>query len=136
MLEDYKKNKMNFYDVNAKSPHYNISEKDKLFVSFFTGRDNMGLDDLVSMKWGSQTSNIRWFHQFSDRHYFNTSLYQSGYMSDNWIDALDKNYTIEGNIRQVGLKQYFSAAPSPRHEIKIRLPDGTYRPKIGGVEFQ
>ncbi len=117
LTEDYKKNTLNFYDINAKV-HYNISPKDKLFVSFFSGRDNMGLDDLVQMKWGNQTANVRWFHQFNNSHYANTSFILSSYSTDNSVDVLDKEHMLNGYIRQVGVKQSFNLTPNEKHEFK------------------
>ncbi len=116
LLDDFKDNVMNFYDINARVD-YNINDKNKLFVSFFKGNDNMGLDNLIGMKWGNQTANIRWFHQFNSNHYSNTSIFQSTYLSDNTMDILERNYLIKGHTRQVGLKQYFNYSPSNKHNI-------------------
>lgn len=134
LMEEYKNNTLNFYDLNAKLS-YNLTAKDKLFVTLFSGHDNLGLDDVVSMKWGNQTANLRWLHQFNSRHYFNTSVYQSFYQTDNRMDALDKNYMVKGDIRQLGLKQSFNYTSPGGHELKYGFQSTYIELKSGEWNF-
>ncbi|MFV0290365.1 MAG: TonB-dependent receptor [Mangrovibacterium sp.] len=106
LIEQFKNNKLNFFDLNARVD-YKINENNHLAVSFFNGKDNMGLDEIMSMQWGNQTLSLRWFHSFNDKLNFNTTFFQSGYLSDVSVDAMDKSYLIKGHSRQLGLKQNF-----------------------------
>ncbi|MCC8034348.1 MAG: TonB-dependent receptor [Rikenellaceae bacterium] len=118
LTEDYKDNTMNFYDINAKV-NYNISDKDNLFVSFFIGRDNMGLEDLVALKWGNIATTVRWNHRFNDRLYSNTSLILSTYISDNSIEILDIDNSLDTHIRKYGIREDFTWSAHRRHTLKF-----------------
>lgn len=117
LSDRFKDNKLNFYDVNTKL-NYNISDKNKLFLSLFSGLDNMGLDDMFDMQWGNQTGNIRWFHQFNNNHYVNTSAWMSSYSSSNGIDVLNQNRNFDGYIRHTGLKQSYDLSINDKVELK------------------
>ncbi len=116
--KEYRDNTMNFYDVNAKV-NYNVGRNDLLFVSFFMGRDNMGLDDLMDMKWGNMAVTARWFHHFSDKLYANTSFIYSDYLSDMGMQILNTNRSFDGFIRQLGLKEALSWSPAANHNLQF-----------------
>ena len=118
LTEDYKNTTMNFYDLNAKV-NYSINENNMLFASFFTGKDNMGLDDLMSMQWGNSASTLRWFHRFNDKLHLNSSLVYSNYATDNGIDVMNTSEDFKGFVRQTGLKESFIWTPGTGHNIKF-----------------
>ncbi|MCD8186564.1 MAG: TonB-dependent receptor [Rikenellaceae bacterium] len=118
LTEDCKDNTLNFYDLNAKV-NYNLSDNDNLFVSFFVGRDNMGLEDLVAMKWGNTASTLRWFHRFNDRLYANTSLIGSSYFSDNSVEILDISNSLDTHIRKYGIREDMTWSAPDGHTLKF-----------------
>src|ERR1017187_5094748 len=72
-----------FYDLNAKL-NYEFSDKDKLFVSGYFGRDVFTYDNSetsfnVSIPWGNTTLSARWNHLFSDDLFMNTSFIYTNY---------------------------------------------------------
>jgi hypothetical protein len=109
---DYKNNTMHFYDANLRM-NFRLSEKDVLALSFFRGRDNMGLEELMNMEWGNTTATANWLHTFGDRHYANTQMIYSDFMSDVGIDMLSIYYTMKGYIRHATLRH--SQVWSPKH---------------------
>lgn len=117
LMEDYKNTTLNFYDINAKI-NYRIDDKNSLFLSVFSGRDNMGLENMMSMKWGNQSANARWFHQFSDKLYSNTSFFVSSYSSDNSLDVMDNDRNLNSHINHLGLKQSFNWMLNEKNDIK------------------
>ena len=50
--DDYKNNTLHFYDANVRL-NFHLTQKDVLALSFFHGFDNMGLEDMMYMKWGN-----------------------------------------------------------------------------------
>ena len=83
-----------FYDVNAKINH-KISDRDRLYLSLYSGKDRFYLsedynsndqkttsDDNFSyrdeadfgLEWGNLTSSLRWNHLFSNKLFSNTTL--------------------------------------------------------------
>jgi hypothetical protein len=109
--DDYKNNTLHFYDANLRL-NFRFSRQDVLSLSFFRGRDNMGLEDLMRMEWGNTTATANWLHTFNDRLYANTQLVYSDFTSDVGIDMLSIYYTMKGYIRHATLhhQQQFSTA--------------------------
>lgn len=101
--EKYRDNTLHFYDTNLRL-HFRLSQQDALSFSFFCGRDNMGLEDMMNMKWGNLTATANWLHTFSDAHYANTKLLYSDFTSDTGIDMLNIYYTMKGYIRHATLQ--------------------------------
>jgi hypothetical protein len=96
--DKYRNNTLHFYDANVRL-NFRLSQKDNLSLSFFRGRDNMGLEDMMDMEWGNTTATANWLHTFSDSYYANTKLFYSDFMSDVGIDMLNIYYTMKGYIR-------------------------------------
>lgn len=77
--EKYKGNGYYFYDMNAKA-NYIFSDKDRLYVSFYLGRDVFGFtspqnkDINFSFSWGNTSATARWNHVFSSKLFSNTCL--------------------------------------------------------------
>ncbi len=74
-----------FYDLNIKY-NYEISKKDKIYLSAYLGRDKFGLASVAEgatssngIDWGNTTATLRWNHQFNQRLFANTSLIFSDY---------------------------------------------------------
>ena len=59
-----KSTKLYFYDLNLKT-NYKISEKDRLFISGYFGRDVLKFSDLYSFDWVNYTLKNRWNHLFT-----------------------------------------------------------------------
>ena len=101
--EKYRDNTLHFYDLNLRL-NFRLSQKDVLSLSFFGGRDNLGLVDMMDMKWGNITGTANWLHTFSDSHYANTKLLYSDFTSDVGIDMLNIYYTMKGYIRHATMQ--------------------------------
>src|SRR5690606_8523655 len=76
--EDLQNTTLYFYDLNLKA-NYQITEKDRIYVSGYFGRDKFGFDDEFGFSWGNATGTLRWNHIFNDRLFGNTSLIYSDY---------------------------------------------------------
>lgn len=98
--KDYKDNTLNYYDANLQLA-FRLSPHDRLSLSFFRGRDNMGVVDLMDMTWGNTTANASWLHTFNDRLYAHTQLTYSDFSDDVGIDMLNIYYTMKGFIRHL-----------------------------------
>jgi hypothetical protein len=72
-----------FYDLNAKL-NYRLSDKDRVFLSGYLGRDVLNFTDPKSgfnmaLSWGNATGVLRWNHLFSDKLFMNMSAIFSNY---------------------------------------------------------
>lgn len=107
LSEEFKGNKLYFYDLNAKA-NVEINPNNKIFFSGYLGRDVTAIKDMIGMDWGNKTATLRWNSKVSDRLFSNTMLIYSDY--NYGIDAImkDFNATIKSRIEDVTLKQNFN----------------------------
>lgn len=125
-----------FYDFNAKA-NWRISEKDRLFLSGYFGKDVFKFRDLFSNDWGNKTGTLRWNHLFSSRLFSNTTLLFSDF--DYGFDA--KTFTGEtffygSGIRDYGLREDMTWFATPKLQVKFggdivlhRFNPGVFEPE-------
>lgn len=103
-----------FYDLNAKLNH-KISEKDRLYLSAYSGKDRFYLSEKYSsddeklssqesdleymyksdfgLEWGNLTSSLRWNHLFSNKLFSNTTATFSKYkFQTDVVDYSEQSY--------------------------------------------
>lgn len=112
-----------FYDLNAKL-NYVISDKDKLFLSGYFGKDvftfnNSDNDFSLRIPWGNATASLRWNHLFSDKLFVNTTAIYSSYNFSFLGEADEFNFGLYSGIQDWNLKADFSYYPSIKHTIKF-----------------
>ena len=118
-----------FYDLNAKL-NYEISEKDKIYLSGYFGRDKF-FDEYEynhsetknKLYWENATATLRWNHLFSNKLFSNTSLIYSNY---NFVIHLWEKYDQDefslkytSGIRDFSLKEDLQWTPNRKHYIKM-----------------
>lgn len=116
-----------FYDLNAKV-NYEFSEKDRIFVSSYFGRDRfffsstIGGDFSGGISWGNATATVRWNHLYSPKVFSNTSFIFSDYSFTNYIESSFDNQSFKleysSGIRDWSVKHDIDFRPNPRHTIK------------------
>lgn len=117
--ENIRDTKLYFYDLNVKA-NYRLSEKDRLFLSGYLGRDVLGLSGFV-LNWGNYTGTLRWNHLFGDRLFSNTSAIFSNYDYQFGIDVTGFDFRVKAAIDDINLKQDFTFFPNARNTIKFGL---------------
>lgn len=112
-----------FHDVNGK---FNIAltDKDKLYVSAYYGRDFFTFKDDVfnfNFNWGNIAATVRWNRMLTPQIFMNNSITFSDYeyLITNKFDEF--KLELGSGIRDVNLKSEYSWNPSPAHEIKFGL---------------
>lgn len=135
-----------FYDLNAKV-NYRLSDKDRVFLSGYFGRDVFDLSDAEdnfsnAISWGNGTAVLRWNHLFNQKVFANTSVIYSKY--DFGFDAIQDQYDLKLNsgIEDWNAKIDFTWIPSTTHTVKygINYIYHTFTPynvsaKTSDVEF-
>lgn len=106
LSDEYKDNKMYFYDLNLKSS-FKINEKNKIYLSGYFGRDELGLGENFGFNWGNSTATIRWNNQINNKWFSNTSFIMSNYdYNVNIKNAITNNLlNINSKIADLNLKQ-------------------------------
>lgn len=118
LTDDYKDNKLNFYDINAKVA-WRIGPKDNLSVSVLRGADHMELLSSLSLKWDNTAVAARWFHTFSPALYLTISATVSNYSSDATMRIASDAYSINGFVKHAALLGSVSIVPSDAHRLTV-----------------
>lgn len=121
----------NFGDLNAKI-NFKLGEKDRLYISAYTGRDRLGFAGVAGFGWGNTTTTVRWNHIFNTKWFTNTSLIYSRYNYN--IDfniAKNLNFTRKNYIDDLSLKQDYTYYASPKSTLKFGFWD-TYHTFLPG----
>ncbi len=112
-----------FYDLTTKI-NYKISDKDRLYLSGYFGRDvfdfsNTDNDIGISIPWGNATTSLRWNHLFSDKLFMNTALIFTDYRFEFNIAQQDFELKIFSGINDWNSKIDFLYQPNQRHTIRF-----------------
>ena len=116
MIKKYRGTTMNFYDINAQV-NYDINAKNQLSASFFRGRDNMGLEDMMRMGWDNTLGTLNYAHTFNESHNLTTSAFISKYSYDSDTDISDVSQSFGTGIKHAGVKQSFNWLPSKKFNL-------------------
>jgi len=130
-----------FYDFNIKVNHQ-LSKKDRLYLSFFQGKDEFskkfGLEEdefsaeqELEFYWQNSIASIRWNHLFSEKLFLNTTLtgslfnYElSNLISVDSIDVFENDLTFLNTVsdnRDLGIKLDMNWLPNPDHNIRVGI---------------
>ncbi len=116
-------NRYFFYDINAKV-NYRLSDKDRLFLSGYFGRDVFNFkspdsDFYVKVPWGNATATARWNHLFTNRLFLNTSLIYTNYKFEFEGGQNDFSFKLFSGITDYNLKEDFTWLPNVNHTVKF-----------------
>ncbi len=118
------KNNTNYYlyDLNAKF-NYTLTDKDRIYLSFFTGLDDAKYTGSSSLNYGinfgNKTATLRWNHLFSNKIFSNTSFIYNDY--HNSLTTSQGQYVEQqySGIRDLNAKTDWEIHPNPNHTIKL-----------------
>jgi len=116
--KEFKGTVLYFYDLNMKA-NYKIDAKNRLFISGYFGKDELGLKDLSEIDWGNKTGTIRWNRILSSRLFLNTSFIFSDYNYNVKAKNGDNNISINSNIKDLNLKQDYTFFANPRNTLRF-----------------
>jgi hypothetical protein len=115
-----------FGDLNVKL-NYTLSDKDKLFVSTYYGRDRLGFAGFAGFGWGNLTSTLRWNHVFSNKLFVNTTLVYSQYDYSFDINLSENlNFRRTNFINDLNVKVDGSYFINPKNSIKFGFKQNYY----------
>jgi len=116
-----------FYDLTTKA-NYNISDKDRVFLSGYFGRDVFNFDDRQGINWGSKTATFRWNHLFSERLFSNLTFYLSDYDYELAFGENDRDkFEWTSNITTYDIKPEFTYFMNTKNELTFGAEALLYR---------
>jgi hypothetical protein len=115
----------NFYDLNAKV-NYKFSDKSRLFLSAYYGKDAFGVPGLVGFNWGNLGLTARWNYLLSDKLFMNVSSIYSDYDYAILFDFPQAKIDNIAYIRNQANKIAFSWFPNAKHQINYGVEATVY----------
>ena len=104
-----------FYDLNTKF-NVAINAKNRLYFSFYSGKDNFEDAGNSGIQWGNFAGTLRWNHIFNSKLFSNTTLYSSSY-NYYLITSVQNNDRWHSSIGNVSLKSDFSYFINPENNL-------------------
>lgn len=114
-----------FYDLNGKA-NYRISDKDRVFISGYFGRDVFNFnsrdrDFNFSLPYGNSTATVRWNHLFSDKLFMNVSAIYNEYEFEFTGGQENFRVSLFSGIKDYNATMEFDYYPSSDHFIQFGL---------------
>jgi hypothetical protein len=117
--ETIQNSKLFFYDLNLKA-NYELSDKDRLYVSGYFGRDVLGLSELFGINWGNATATLRWNHLVNEKMFVNTSLVYSDFNYGVDINFADNaSFGLDQSINDIYIKSDWTNFINQKSELNF-----------------
>lgn len=116
-----------FYDLNAKV-NYRINDRQRIYVSAYFGRDNLGLADLFNFGWGNVTTTVRWNNILSDELFLNVTGVYSDYTYNIGTPEQeeDQSFNLDSRIRNYIGNANLTWYASNRHTVNFGFNTTNY----------
>jgi len=126
-------NTLYFYDLNTKL-NYIFSDKDRLYLSAYFGRDVFEINELFGFDWGNATGSLRWNHLFSDKLFSNFTFVFSDYTYTlGTADDAEFNFNLKSTIQDYHFKNQYNYYINSKNEIEFGVEGVYYRLKPGEI---
>ncbi len=114
-----------FYDANLKA-NYNITEKDRVYLSGYFGRDKFKFGSSTGafsadIPWGNSTATLRWNHLFNDRLFLNTTAVYNDYKFAFGAKQGDVEFKLSSGVRDYNLKTDLDYYTPFNHKFKTGI---------------
>lgn len=118
-VEDAKDAYLYFYDLNTKL-NFALSERDRITVSGYLGRDKMVLKDAAEINWGNTFLSMSWSHTYNNKWMSKTSLSYNKY---DYYYGVQIGMDMHGksNIEDYTLKHEYIYQYNPNNQWRFGL---------------
>ncbi|WP_297336290.1 TonB-dependent receptor [Algoriphagus sp.] len=124
--EDIRNNQLNFHDLSGKSTFY-LSEKDKLSVSSYQGRDFLGLDRQFGLGWSNWVSSVNWSRNKSESFFFDLQAYHSNYSYQVEFQDPENGFEWNNYLTETGTKAKWTTLMKNGAEVYWGIHGQLYR---------
>ncbi|MCS7027626.1 MAG: TonB-dependent receptor [Bacteroidia bacterium] len=128
-------NQLYFYDANLKA-NYEFSQKDRLFLSGYFGRDIFNFTQLFSQFWGNSTATLRWNHIYNGKLFSNVSLIYSDFFYGFGSQFTGEEFKYRSGIRNLNLKVDYDYFLNNQHKVKFGVHGIYYTFLNGEIESE
>jgi len=115
---EVRQTKLYFYDINAKIT-YKISNRTKLFLSGYYGKDVFNFRNKFGISWTNTTMTLRLEHAYSDKLLSATTATYSNFGCDLFVNLPDQAVVVRSSVSEAALKQDFTYFAGTKNEISF-----------------
>ncbi len=120
-IDELDGNQLYFYDFNFKN-NIQLNEKNRIYISAYSGDDIFKLDESIFMDWGNLTTTARWNHLVSNKLFSNTSFIFSKYDYSVGIpEGGDNAFDWSSHIQDINFKQDFTHFLNTENKLKYGI---------------
>lgn len=116
--KELKDTKLYFYDLNLKA-NYKVTDRDRIFLSGYFGRDNFSFGKRFGFRWGNGTGTFRWNRIVNEKMFSNTSFIFSNFNYSFDIKAGNNSLGVGASIQDLNLKQNFDYFVNNNNSLKF-----------------
>ncbi len=109
-----------FYDLNLKA-NMRITDKDRVYLSCYLGRDNFNLGGSLGLNWGNITTTARWNHIMSDKMFSNTSLIFNRYSYNFNVAVGTNSLKVLSEIKDWNMKEDVNYYLNSNNSLKFGI---------------
>lgn len=116
------KNRVSFYDVNARLNFRDKSGSNRFFVSAYQGHDAFNyylLNNNMFLEWGNTTASAQWNHTFHPRLFSTTVFTFSNYRYTYTLNNDRRNFDWSSNQQEVNYKTEFDYTLSANSQLNF-----------------
>jgi len=107
-----------FYDLNLKA-NYQVTNKDRIYLSCYLGRDNFNLGGILGLNWGNITATARWNHIINDKIFSNASLILNRYSYNFNVAVGTSTMKVLSEIKDWNLKEDINYYINSNNSLKF-----------------
>ncbi|TNE81743.1 MAG: TonB-dependent receptor [Bacteroidetes bacterium] len=139
---------LQFHDLTGKI-NFDISEKDKLYLSIYSGRDKFGtgftgenFNEKAGMLSGNTTATLRWNHVVNPKLFVNTAFifsnFNTNFYDEMQVDDVGYKSDLNSGIRDISLKSDFDLFLNSRNRIRFGSQQiyHYFRPRVLNFESE
>lgn len=116
--KDIKNSKLYFYDLNLKA-NYKLSDRDRIYLSGYFGRDNFSFSDIFGFNWGNATGTLRYNRIINEKIFSNTSVIYSNFNYGFEISSEGNTLELKAAIQDWNIKQDFNYYINRNNSMKF-----------------
>ncbi len=115
-----------FYDFNGKL-NYKVSDRTRIYLSAYWGRDNLGFNDLFNFGWGNVTTTLRLNHIINEKLFMNvTGVYSDYTYNIGTPEDQDISFNLDSRIRNYIANSNFTWYASNEHKVDFGFNTTNY----------
>lgn len=134
LVPQYRNTIMNFYDVTAKL-RFTPRRGHILDGSFFIGRDNMAIKEVMGMRWGNVGGSLNWIASAGDSWRFQTTAAVTSYTTKMDMSLTGTEQAIREYIRNYSINEKITSHVAERHSIEFGLRSELLRVMSGEMSY-